>query len=96
MVTKKTNQNHIVKRGGHSESYDERKLYASVYSSCIAVRESAPTAELIADKVCQDVGGWLSNKHEVTSADIRKMASVSLHDYNQDAAWIYRHHRNVS
>ena len=89
-------QNHIVKRAGHTEDYDERKLYASIYTSCVAVRESAPTAELIASKVCEDVGGWLSNKHEVTSKDIRKMASISLHEYNHDAAWLYRHQRNIS
>lgn len=89
-------QKHIVKRGTHSEAYDERKLYASIYSSCLSVREPAATAELVASKVCEEVDGWLSNKHEVTSADIRKMASISLHNYNQDAAWIYRHHRNIN
>lgn len=98
MATKKhrTNSNHIVKRGGHTEPYDERKLYGSIYSSCIAVREPAATAELVAAKVCEDIAAWLGNKHEVTSADIRRMAATALHAYNQDAAWIYRHHRNVN
>ncbi len=93
-ATKK--ESHLVKRGGHSEEYDERKLYASIFSSCIAVREPAATAELVANKVCQEINAWLHDKHEVTSADIRHMASASLHNYNQDAAWIYRHHRNVN
>ena len=29
-----SNTKHIVKRAGHSESYDTKKLYASVYAAC--------------------------------------------------------------
>lgn len=87
---------HIVKRAGHAETYDARKLYASVYSSCLAVRESQQTAEIIADKVCKRFEDWLGQKHEVTSADIRHRAAELIGDFNQDAAWIYKHHRNVS
>lgn len=87
---------HIVKRQGHSEEYESRKLYASVYSACLAVREPAATAELVADKVCSDIDNWLGNKHEVTSHDILVNAAKHLKVYNEDAAWIYRHHRNVS
>lgn len=87
---------HIVKRAGHSESYDQRKLYASIYSACLAVREHVGSAELIADKVCQDFEAWLGNKAEVTSNDIHRVATKDLTAYNDDAAWIYKHHKNVS
>ena len=86
---------HIVKRGGHSEEYDERKLYASVYSACLAVREPSPTAELVAEKVCQDIDAWLGDKHEVTSNDIRRITADKLELYNPDAAYIYKHQRNL-
>ena len=39
---------HIVKRAGRTEPYDVRKLYASVYSACLSVREHPGAAELIA------------------------------------------------
>jgi len=86
---------HIVKRAGHTEEYDERKLYASVYSACLAVREPAATAELVAEKVTGDVNRWLANKHEVTSYDIRRITADSLELYNRDAAYIYKHQRNL-
>jgi transcriptional regulator NrdR family protein len=86
---------HIVKRAGHNELYDERKLYASVFSACQAVREPMGSAELIADKVVKDVNEWLDKKHEVTSNDIRAQAAKHLHAYHADAAYIYRHHRVV-
>ena len=85
--------NHIVKRKGHSEKYDQRKLYASVYASCLSVRVHAGEAELLADRVCKDVEKWLNKKSEVTSHDIRKQAADSFKSYNPEAAWMYSHHR---
>lgn len=87
---------HLVKRAGHSESYDSKKVYASVFAACIAVRESNPTAELIADQVTQRVDEWLEKKAEVTSGDIQREAYKHFKVLHPDASWIYLHQRNVS
>lgn len=84
---------HIVKRSGHSETFDNRKLYASVYSACLSVHEHSGSAELIAKEICDDVEAWLADKAEVTSNDIRKRAGRILHDIQPDAAAVYTHHR---
>lgn len=85
---------HIVKRmPGHIEPYDERKLYASIYASCLAVRTPTGEAELTAAKVCQDVQPWMAGRREVTSDDIRRHAYEHFAVYNTDAAYIYLHHR---
>jgi transcriptional regulator NrdR family protein len=86
---------HIVKRAGHTEPYDERKLYASIYSACLSVREHSGSAELIAQQVVKDFEQWLDKKHEVTSNDIRKIATQQLKVINPDAAHIYLHHRVI-
>lgn len=86
---------HLVKRAGHTEAYDERKLYASIYSAALAVREHPGAAELIAQEVVQDVNTWLEKKHEVTSNDIRRIAAESLKVINPDAGHIYLHHRVI-
>lgn len=86
----------IVKRHGRIEEYDIRKLYASVYAACLAVREPVGAAELISEKVCDDVAEWLKAKHTVTSADIRRVAGQHLHAYNANAGYIYRTHRTVA
>lgn len=84
----------IVKRSSdHSEDYDERKLYASIYASCLAVCTPAGSAEITADKVCRDMKSWLAKKPEVTSGDIRRQASKHLTVYHPDAAYMYKHHR---
>lgn len=86
---------HIVKRAQHTEAYDERKLYASVYAACLAVREHPGSAELIAQQVAKEFGDWLEKRHEVTSNDIRRQAHASLQAINPDAAYIYLHHRVI-
>lgn len=86
---------HIVKRKGHTEPYDEKKVYASVFAACQSVRETVGSSELIADKVIKDVGGWIAKKHEVTANDIRREASKHLSVYNPDAAYMLLHHRVV-
>lgn len=84
----------IVKRlPGHSEPFDERKLYASIYASCLAVRAPVGTAEITADKVCHDMRIWFEHRPEVTSADIRRKASEHLAAYHPAAAYMYKHHR---
>ena len=87
--------NHIVKRAGHTEPYDQKKVYAAVFAACLAVREPAGSSELVANKVMKDVNHWIQKKHEVTANDIRRQASKHLKAYNQDAAHMLLHHRIV-
>lgn len=86
---------HVVKRAGHSEAYDQRKLYASVYAACLSVREHPGAAELIAQQVVKDFEIWLEKKHEVTSGDIRRVAAEQLKVINPDAGHVYVHHRVI-
>ena len=86
---------HIVKRAGHTEIYDEKKLYASIFSACQSVREPMGSSELLADTVCKDVASWIEKKHEVTSNDIRHTAAKHLKAYHPDAAYMYLHHRVI-
>lgn len=84
---------YIVKRAGHSEEFDERKLFASIYASVVAVHETGLAAELVADDVCKHVKKWLLPKHEVLSNDIRRVAGQHLKLLKPDAAYLYLRHR---
>lgn len=86
---------HIVKRKGHTEEYDVRKLYASIYSVCISVKTPPGEAELVADRVVSHVSEWLEKKHEVTAHDIRVQATKHLAAYNLDASYLYSVHRSL-
>jgi len=86
---------HVVKRAGHTEEYDERKLYAAAFSACLSVHVPRATAELVAEKVTADVNNWIEAKQEVTSGDLRRKLSEFLEFYDEDAAHIFRHQRNL-
>lgn len=76
----------IVKRRGHSEPYDERKVYSSIVAACKDSGEPSGSAELVADHVVKELRDWLETKHEVTSHDIRHQAAHILDSFNENAA----------
>lgn len=86
---------HIVKRSGHVEIFDIKKLYASVFAACLAMHEPVSTAEDIAERVSDDVEKWLEKKSEVLSNDIRRVTAKYLYAHNPDAAYSYLHHRVI-
>ncbi len=87
---------HIVKRAGHKEIFDPKKVYASAYAACLAVRTQPSEAELVAGEVMKDLEKWVSDKHSVTSHQIAHETAKSLRLYNSDAAYLYQHHRDIS
>ena len=87
---------HIVKRKGHTEKFDERKLYASVYASCVALRMSDEEAESISHMVTDDVKKAIAKKNEVTAHVIHIEAGDSLRKYHPDAAYLYSTHKDLS
>lgn len=87
---------HIVKRRGHKEQFDERKVYGSVYAACLASHTSQEEAEATANLVSREVKKWLDERQDVTSDQIFKKAGEELKHLNKDAAFMYITHRDVS
>jgi transcriptional regulator NrdR family protein len=86
---------HVVKSNGRTETFNNQKLYASIYASCLSVRESATGAELVAQKVTKEVESWLFTKNEVTANDVRRIAGKYLSNVNPHAGYLYLHHRLI-
>jgi transcriptional regulator NrdR family protein len=85
----------VVKRAGHSEAYDRKKLQASVYAAALSVREHPDQAHKTAADVAQYVDDWLEHHHEVTTEDIRRKAGERLKEIHPDAAQVFNHHRVI-
>lgn len=91
------NDAYVVKRGSHdSELFDPLKLHQSVVAACLSVRAFEGEAHVTAERVCRHVIAWLMTKTEVTSADIRRVASQHLRQYHPEAAYLYEHHQLVA
>ena len=87
---------HIVKRRGHRERFDERKVYASVYAACLSSHTDHRKAKRIAAKVTDDVKKWVSKKKDVTSGQIAKQVVKLLGRHNKDAAFMYMTHKDIA
>lgn len=91
------NSAYVVKSGSHdSEAFDPLKLHQSIVAACLSVRSLEGEAHSTAERVCRHVINWLFDKTEVTSADIRRVASVHLETYHPEAAYIYQQHELVA
>ncbi|MBI2647657.1 hypothetical protein HYW99_04210 [Candidatus Woesearchaeota archaeon] len=86
----------IVKRKGHIEVYDERKVYGSCYFACRNAHLSELEAEKVCQKVCNEANKFVNKKKVVTSNEIFKFLIEELRKHNEDAAFLYETHRDVS
>ena len=93
MMPKKT---HIVKRKGHIERFDERKVYASTYDACRSCHMQRQECEKIAAAVTTDVKRWVRTKTIVKSDAISRVVANSLRKKHKHAAFMYETHRDVS
>ena len=86
----------IVKRKGHQEEFDEKKVYASDYAACLVGSLKEKEAEKIAEKVTRQVKNWVSKKQIIGSKDIFRLVVSLLKNQNKEVAFLYETHRDVS
>ncbi|MEK6902357.1 MAG: ATP cone domain-containing protein, partial [archaeon] len=60
----------VVKRRGHTEKFDERKIYASIYEACHVDGMKTEKAEKIASAVTNAVKKWIEKKDTVNAQQI--------------------------
>jgi transcriptional regulator NrdR family protein len=87
----------IVKRRGSrpTEHFNPVKLHASIVAACLSVRTPDGEAENFGHRIVADVSKWLEQKAEVTSSDIRRVASFHLMKYHPEAAYLYEQQTNI-
>lgn len=83
---------HVIKRAGSSEPYAEHKLRDSLERAALSVRALEGEAELIAGRVSAHVTHWAADKAEVTSRDVRGVATQLLAELHAEAAYAYDSH----
>ena len=85
----------IVKRRGHTEIYDERKVYGSCFFACRNAHLSEVESEEICNKVTAEVTKWVKKKKLVSSDAIFRILIHELKKHNEDAAFLYETHRDI-
>lgn len=79
----------------HSEAFDPEKLHDSIEAACLSVGLASGLAIDSATHVTQTVELWLADKPEVTSDDIRRIATRALTIISPEAAYLYKHHHTM-
>ena len=86
----------VIKRGSRMpELFSRAKLQASIYAACLSVRSLDGLAKDTSESVCNSVVDWLHNKPDITSGDIRRQAEKALAVLHPDAAYLYKHHKQI-
>ncbi len=87
----------IIKQQGKrpTEAFSREKLHASIQAACLSVRSAEGEANITANAVCDFVDDWLKTRPEVTSHDIRRVATRKLRTYDPEAAYLYAQHRTI-
>jgi len=83
----------IVKRRGHTENYDERKVYASVYAAALCCHYTETQSERIANAVTSSVT-QSAKKHRVLQSSMIR-AIVLDHITDKEVKLMYKHHLDV-
>ena len=86
----------IVKRHGHFEEYDERKVYGSVYSAALNAHLGEQKAEEMAEEISAHVSKQVKKAEEVDSEEIRDLIIEELGGEENDVAYLYKHHLDIN
>jgi transcriptional regulator NrdR family protein len=102
-IKHKTNYKHkgavrcvVKKKTGECQSYDERKIYGSVYAACYVVRMKDKDCESVAEKVSATITNHVQKEKQVTAKHIKNHATKELKKYNKNAAYMYDTHEDIS
>jgi len=85
----------IFKRRGKKEKFDEKKLYASVYSACIDCDLSANEAERISEEIIKEVGKFMKGRKKINSTEIFGFVVQKLAREHEAVAFMYETHREL-
>jgi transcriptional regulator NrdR family protein len=85
----------IIKRAGHDEPYDERKVYGSVYAAMLAAHQPTKTAELVASDVSARVTKEVVTHVHTSSDEIKHFVTKELAEFSKHAQFLYVHHKRM-
>lgn len=72
--------------------FDRDRLHKSIMTVCFSARRPIGQARATASSVCDDVVEWIKSRPDITSHDLRRVAAISLENYDPEAAYLYSQH----
>jgi len=85
----------IVKRRGKKEKFDEKKVYASIYASCMDCDLAPQEAERISETITKEVEKFIRGRKKVNTTEIFGFVIQRLAKEHEAVAFMYQTHREV-
>lgn len=82
----------IIKRKGHKEKFDDRKVYGSVYAACASAHYDEAKCERIAEEISKKIKKSIKSKKEIKSMAIREKIEAELKKKDEELAFFYGQH----
>jgi transcriptional regulator NrdR family protein len=88
----------ICKRHGEKESFDERKLYASIYYPAREADYSEQEAEDLAEQIVDEIKEWIDDHEDnvFTAKELEQEVNDRLEAVDPDVAFLYETHLDLS
>lgn len=86
----------LVKRRGHMEAFDEKKVYASVYAAGLNAHLREQEAEQLAKETLDQVRQNVDKQAVISSIDIRQLIVRALGGEESDVAFLYLNHLDIN
>ncbi len=78
------------------EFFNQRKLYASIYNSCLSTQLSKKECQRIAKKIYADVVKILSKQHCLLSEEVSATVTKAMAKHQKELAFMYKTHKDLS
>ncbi|MDY6769430.1 MAG: ATP cone domain-containing protein [Candidatus Nanohaloarchaea archaeon] len=82
----------VVKRRGHTEEFDERKVYGSIYAACASAGRDEDACERIADEVSTEIRERAESADALPTDEIRDIVSDELAERDEELSFYYEKH----
>ncbi len=82
----------VVKRRGHEEPFDEKKVYGSVYAACASADRDEKTCEQVAEEVTERVAEEVAESDRISAEDIRETVTAELAGRDDELKFYYEKH----
>lgn len=89
---------HICNREGDKEQFDEEKLYNSILNPAREAGYDTDEAAEFAEMIVDEITDWIDDHEDnvVTSVEIREKVKELLVEHDEDVAFMYDTHLDLS
>ncbi len=92
----KTKKITVVKMNRKKESFNQKKLYTSIYSSCLSTQLPKKDCQRIAKKIYGNVMKLLGKQQCLLSEEVSATVAKAMTKHRKELAFMYKTHKDLS